>query len=102
MCGSTKAPKVVERDPVAEAKAAELVAANDANSGLALRRKQRTQNSLLTMGPQGIKPMTNTPYNLLGAAPDGTAQPGKKPVDMDKLGYPGRVMKAFFPEMGQR
>jgi len=68
MCGSTKAPKVVQDDPVADQAAADAKSTQEANSQLALRRKQRAQNSLLTIGMQGTKPGTVTPYNLLGAA----------------------------------
>lgn len=54
MCGSRKAPKVVERDPVAEQRAAEAEAASNANMEVAARRRRRRENSLLTMGADGF------------------------------------------------
>lgn len=54
MCGSSKAPKVVERDPVADQRAAEAQAASAANLELAARRRRRRESSLLTMGSQGL------------------------------------------------
>lgn len=54
MCGSRKAPKVVERDPVAEQRAAEAEAASASNMELASRRRRRRENSLLTMGADGL------------------------------------------------
>lgn len=54
MCGSKKTPKVVERDPVADQRAAEAQAASAANLELASRRRRRRESSLLTMGSQGV------------------------------------------------
>lgn len=54
MCGSRKAPPVVQRDPVAEQRAAEATAASNANQELAARRRRRRENSLLTLGADGL------------------------------------------------
>ncbi len=75
MCGSTKAPQVVQQNPVAEAKAADAKAAKAANSETSLRRQQRAQNSLLTMGAGGTDAAVNTPYNLLSTASRPTSAP---------------------------
>jgi len=77
MCGSTKAPKVVQQDPVADQAKADAKATQEANSQLSLRRKQRAQNSLLTIGTQGTKPGAVTPYNLLGASVTPGAMPAR-------------------------
>ncbi|KAK6697372.1 hypothetical protein SNK04_014124 [Fusarium graminearum] len=54
MCGSKKQPKVVERDLVAEQRAAEATAASEANLALASRRRRRRESSLLTLGADGL------------------------------------------------
>lgn len=54
MCGSKKAPKVVERDPVADQRAAEAQATTQSNLELASRRRRRRESSLLTLGAQGL------------------------------------------------
>lgn len=54
MCGKApKAPKVVERDPVAEQAAAEAKAMVAANAELASTRKRRQRSTLLTAGAGG-------------------------------------------------
>jgi hypothetical protein len=55
MCGSTKAPKVVERDPVADQRAAEAKAATESNLELATRKRRRRESSLLTLGASGLQ-----------------------------------------------
>ncbi len=54
MCGKPKAPKVVERDPVAEQRQAEAKAATESNMELAARRRRRRESSLLTVGAAGL------------------------------------------------
>lgn len=54
MCGKPKAPKVVERDPVAEQRQAEAKAMTESNLELASRRRRRRESSLLTLGAQGL------------------------------------------------
>ncbi len=49
-----KPPKVVERDPVAEAAEAANVSQGKANAQLAQRRKKLRANSLYTTGGAGI------------------------------------------------
>jgi hypothetical protein len=65
MCGSTKAPAVVQDDPVADKAKADLQATQAANLGIAATRKRRQQNSLLTTGSAGSSAAANT---LMGAA----------------------------------
>lgn len=60
MCGSRKAPKVVERDPVAEQKAAEAQAATAANQEIANRRRRRRDSNLLGLGADGLIRPSNT------------------------------------------
>lgn len=67
MCGSKKTPKVVERDPVADQRAAEAQAASAANLELASRRRRRRESSLLTMGAQGTANNTGV-RSLLASA----------------------------------
>lgn len=68
MCGSTKAPKVVKQDPVADQKAADAKATQASNAETALRRRQAAQNSLLTLGAAGTDVLKKTPYtSLLGS-----------------------------------
>jgi|GEM_PF-2547210 len=55
MCGSKKAPKVVERDPVADQRAAEAKAATESNLELATRKRRRRESSLLTLGASGLQ-----------------------------------------------
>jgi hypothetical protein len=55
MCGSTKAPKVVERDPIADQRAAEARAATESNMELAARKRRRRESSLLTLGASGLQ-----------------------------------------------
>ena len=50
----SKTPKVVEQDPKAEAEKAAAEAAAKANEELAYRRKRRGQQSLLSIGAQGV------------------------------------------------
>jgi hypothetical protein len=93
MCGSTKAPAVVQRDPVAEAKAAEATATKTSNSDLAQRRRQRAQNSLLTRGAGGTASLLNTPFadaakpqrGIVGRQP-GDNLPAYKRDQLDRLG----------------
>lgn len=59
----SKKPKVVERDPAAEAEEAAAKAAAKANEELAFRRKRAKGQSLLTIGAQGV-----LPASLLGRA----------------------------------
>lgn len=66
MCGSRKAPKVVERDPVQEQSAAEAKAASESNMALAERRRRRRENSLLTLGADGLTGMRGS--SLLATA----------------------------------
>jgi hypothetical protein len=57
MCGifsSPKTPKVVQRDPQAEADAAANKAAQKANSETAARRRRQQESSLLATGAQGV------------------------------------------------
>jgi hypothetical protein len=54
MCGGG-APKVVQRDPKAEAEAAANEAAMKANSEAAARRRRKQESSLLASGAQGVK-----------------------------------------------
>lgn len=68
MCGSKKTPKVVERDPVADQRAAEAQAASAANLELASRRRRRRESSLLTMGAQGMTGNNTSVRSLLAAA----------------------------------
>lgn len=68
MCGSKKTPKVVERDPVADQRAAEAQAASAANLELASRRRRRRESSLLTMGSQGLNNNSSGTRSLLAAA----------------------------------
>jgi hypothetical protein len=92
MCGSTKAPKVVKQDPVADQKAADAKATTQANSETALRRRQAAQNSLLTLGAAGTDKLKNTPQTLLSAPSQGTwlpvrnRNPGIKPKMGDMMG----------------
>ena len=65
MCGSTKAPKVVQDDPVADKAKADLKSTQEANLGLAAMRKRRQQQSLTTTGAAGSAGATNT---LMGVA----------------------------------
>lgn len=67
MCGSRKAPKVVERDLEAEQKQAEAKAATEANLELAARRKSRRESRLLTLGANGLTGARNTASLLAGA-----------------------------------
>lgn len=67
MCGSRKAPKVVERDLEAEQRQAEAKAATESNLELAARRKRRRESSLLTIGAAGLSRSTGTPSLLAGA-----------------------------------
>jgi hypothetical protein len=66
MCGSKKQPKVVERDLVAEQRAAEATAASEANLALASRRRRRRDSSLLTLGADGLT--TGSAPSLLASA----------------------------------
>jgi len=68
MCGSTKAPKVVERDPVADQRAAEAKAATESNLELATRRRRRRESSLLTLGASGLTNRGTAPVSLLARA----------------------------------
>ncbi len=54
MCGGGNPPKVVKRNPQAEADAAANAAAQMANEELSALRRKRRQNSLLTTGAQGV------------------------------------------------
>lgn len=57
MCKAPKAPKpppVVQRDPVAEAAAAEAKSQQEANKGIASRRKRLRESSLFTAGQAGV------------------------------------------------
>lgn len=67
MCGKPKAPKVVERDPVADQRAAEAQAATQSNLELASRRRRRRESSLLTLGAQGLTGGSNA-RTLLASA----------------------------------
>lgn len=67
MCGSKKAPKVVERDLVAEQRVAEANAASEANMALASRRRRRRESSLLTLGADGLMGGGGTPSLLAQA-----------------------------------
>ncbi len=67
MCGSKKQPKVVERDLVAEQRAAEATAASEANLALAGRRRRRRESSLLTLGADGLMGGSNAPSLLASA-----------------------------------
>lgn len=67
MCGSKKAPKVVERDLVAEQRVAEANAASEANMALASRRRRRRESSLLTLGADGLMGGGATPSLLAQA-----------------------------------
>lgn len=53
MCSRPKTPKVVTRDPEAEALKAQALANTEANAALAFRRAKLRKNSLLTMGAGG-------------------------------------------------
>jgi len=53
MCGRPKTPKVVQRDPEAEAEKARQLANAEANQALAYRRSKLRKNSLLTNGAGG-------------------------------------------------
>jgi len=54
MCGKApKAPKVVQRDPVAEQAEAERKAAIEANAEIASTRRRRQRSTLLTAGAAG-------------------------------------------------
>ena len=74
MGGKTpRTPTVVNRDPIAEQRAAEAEAAMKANAELALRRRRRAGSSLLTAGAQGSSPGRSLmpeamPNSLLAAA----------------------------------
>jgi len=72
MCGSRKAPKVVERDPVAEQREAEAKAATEANLQIAERRRRRRESSLLTLGADGLTTRTGGTSLLASARPGGT------------------------------
>ena len=93
MCGSTKAPKVVKQDPVADQKAADARATQQSNADTALRRRQAAQNSLLTIGPAGTDKLKNTPRTLLGSVYQGAwaapVNPRKRP------GFDSMVAGAF-------
>lgn len=65
MCGSTKAPAVVQDDPVADKAKADLASTQEANLGLAALRKRRQQQGLTTTGSSGSGAAQNT---LLGVA----------------------------------
>lgn len=67
MCGSRKAPKVVERDLEAEQRQAEAKAATESNLELAARRKRRRESSLMTVGAAGLARSPATPSLLAGA-----------------------------------
>lgn len=67
MCGKPKAPKVVERDLVAEQRVAEANAASEANMALASRRRRRRESSLLTLGADGLAGGGVTPSLLAQA-----------------------------------
>lgn len=71
MCGSRKAPKVVESDPVADQRAAEAKAATESNLALAERRRRRRDSSLLTLGADGLTSRTGGSL-LASAQPGGT------------------------------
>lgn len=62
----SKTPKVVSRDPKAEAKEAATKAAAKANEELAFRRKRKAGQSLISIGAQGIP--VPIPTSLLGRA----------------------------------
>lgn len=62
----SKTPKVVERDPKAEAEEAAGKAAAKANEELAFRRRRKAGQSLMSMGAQGIP--DPIPTSLLGRA----------------------------------
>ncbi|WP_312252732.1 hypothetical protein [Stenotrophomonas sp.] len=66
MCGKPKTPKVVERDPVAEQRAAEAQAATQSNLEIASRRRRLRESSLLTMGAKGF--MGSNTRSLLASA----------------------------------
>lgn len=53
MCSRPKTPKVVQRDPEAEAEKARQLANAEANQALAFRRSKLRKNSLLTNGAGG-------------------------------------------------
>jgi hypothetical protein len=53
MCPKPKTPRVVERDPVADAAAAANAAQGKANAETAARRKRNRLNSLFTSGQRG-------------------------------------------------
>lgn len=55
MCGGGGTPKVVQRDPKAEAEAAANEAAMKANSEAASRRRRKQESSLLASGAQGVQ-----------------------------------------------
>lgn len=60
MCGSS--PKVVQRDPVAEAAAADRLATQKANKELAARRGSRRKSSLIANvgGSAGLSAIAQT------------------------------------------
>lgn len=88
MCSRPSTPKVVTRDPEAEAVKARALANAEANQALAFRRGKLRQNSLLTMGAggadgarrrAGVSGMQSGQGSLLGSATPVTAsllQPG--------------------------
>lgn len=63
-----KTPTVVQRDPIAEQRKAENEAAMKANSELALRRRRRAGNSLLTAGAQGSGPGRSMMPQAMGSS----------------------------------
>lgn len=66
MCSSKpKPPKVIVRDPVADAAQAANESQAKANAEVALRRKKLRSNSLFTVGARGI---TGNPVNSAYAA----------------------------------
>lgn len=72
MCSSKpKPPKVVRRDPVAEAKAAEARAQSEANRATAARRKRLRNSSLFTVGQAGI---SGSPVYSAYAASEGVSK----------------------------
>ncbi|MDR1163395.1 MAG: hypothetical protein LBM17_06130 [Candidatus Accumulibacter sp.] len=54
MCGGGGTPKVVERDPQAEAEAAAAEAAKKANQEAAEKKKRYKGSSLLASGARGV------------------------------------------------
>lgn len=77
MCGSTKAPPVVQDNPIKDAAIATAKAQWETNAEIAMRRRQRLQNSLLTIGPAGTQARVDTPQTLLATVAGSGGRPGQ-------------------------